>query len=163
MALPPQKHSSLHVALNRGEFAHVAPNLIAIYFSALLRSAFQSTSGVLLHSGSSGKLFNLFRIRAPYSKIRRVFIHELLLLLSELFKPLLGRTRSRGRCWASSRLSHRPEPSDHAVHGKVDGLDDGGQHDRRFVLLRHTHKPQRRPHPICTSRSGNVRHRWGGD
>ena len=28
-------------------------------------------------------------------------------------------------------------------------------HRRRFVL-RHTHRPQRRPCPICTSRSGNV-------
>ena len=38
----------------------------------------------------------------------------------------------------------------------------GGQHGRRFVLLPHTHRPQRRPYPICTSRSGNVRHRCGG-
>jgi len=39
-------------------------------------------------------------------------------------------------------LSHRPEPSvhalDYAVHGEVDGLDIGGRHGRRFVLLRHT-------------------------
>ena len=62
--------------------------------------------------------------------------------LSELFKPPLGRTRSWGRCWAAIRLSHRPEPSGHAVHGEVDGLDIGGQHGRRFVLLRHTHRPQ---------------------
>jgi len=60
-----------------------------------------------------------------------------------MFKPLLGRTWSRGRCWAAIRLSHRPEPSGHAVHGEVDGLDIGGQHGRRFVLLRHTHMPQR--------------------
>jgi len=31
-----------------------------------------------------------------------------------------------------------------AVHEEVDGLDIGGQHGRRFVLLRHTHRPQRR-------------------
>jgi len=61
-----------------------------------------------------------------------------LLLLSQLFKPLLGRSRSRGRCGAVIRLSHRPEPSGHVVHGEVDGLDIGGQHGRRFVLLRHT-------------------------
>jgi len=36
------------------------------------------------------------------------------------------------------------------------------QHGRRFILLRHTHRPQRRPYPICTSRNGNVRHRCGG-
>jgi len=53
-------------------------------------------------------------------------------------KPLLGRTRSRGRCWAAIRLSHLPEPSGHTVHGEVDGLDIEGQHGRRFVLLRHT-------------------------
>ena len=53
-----------------------------------------------------------------------------------------------GRCWAVIRLSHRPEPSGHAVHGKVDGLDIGGQHGRRFVFLRHTHRPQRRTHSI---------------
>jgi len=36
-------------------------------------------------------------------------------------------------------------------------LDIGRQHGRRIVLLRHTHKLERRPCPICTSRSGNVR------
>jgi len=41
--------------------------------------------------------------------------------LSELLKSLLGRTRSRSRCGAAIRLSHRPELSDHAVHGEVDG------------------------------------------
>ena len=73
----------------------------------------------------------------------------ILLLLSELLKPLLGRTRPRGRCWAAFRLSHRPEPSGHAVHGEVDGLDIGGRHGRRFVLLRHTHRPQRGDTPFA--------------
>jgi len=82
--------------------------------------------------------------------------------LSEFFYPLLGRARFRGRCWAAIRLSHRPEPSGRAVHKKVNGLDTGGRHGRRFVLLRHTHRPQRRPYRICTSRSGNVRHRCEG-
>jgi len=36
-------------------------------------------------------------------------------------------------------LYHRPEPSGHAVHEEVDGFDNGGQHGRRLVLLRHTH------------------------
>jgi len=84
-----------------------------------------------------------------------------LYLLRELLKPLLGRTRSRGRCWAAIQLFHRPEPLSHVVHGEVDGLDIGGQHGRRFVL-RHTHRPQRRPYAICTTRSGNVRHLCGG-
>jgi len=79
-----------------------------------------------------------------------------------LFKPLLGCTRSRGRYWAAIRLSHRPEPSGHAVDGEVDGLDIGGQHGRRFVLLRHTHRPQRKPYLICTTRGGNVRYRCEG-
>ena len=76
------------------------------------------------------------------------------LLLSE-FYPLLGRSRFRGRCWAAIRLSHRPEPSGHAVHEEVDGLDIGGQYGRRFVLLRHTHRPQRRLYPIGTNRSSS--------
>ena len=84
------------------------------------------------------------------------------LLLSQLLKSLLGRTRSRDRCWAAIRLSHRPKPLGHAVHGEVDGADIGGQHGRRFVLLRHTHRPQRRLYPIWISRSGNVRHRCEG-
>ena len=46
--------------------------------------------------------------------------------------------------------------------GRSIWLDIGGQHGRRFVLLRHTHRSQRRPYPICTSRSGNVRYRCGG-
>jgi len=91
--------------------------------------------------------------------LKRFMLHP---LLSKLFKPLLGRTRSRGRCWAAIRLSHRPEPSGHAVHTDVDGLDIGGQHGRRFVLLCHTHRPQRKPCPVCTSRSGNVQPRCGG-
>ena len=81
---------------------------------------------------------------------------------SEFFYPLLGRTRFHGRCWEAIRLSHRLEPSGYAVHEEVDGLDIGGQHGPRLVLLRHTHRPQRRPYPICTGRSGNVRHRCGG-
>jgi len=80
-----------------------------------------------------------------------------LFTLSEFFfYPLLGRARYRGRCWAAIRLFHRPEPPGHAVHGEVDGLDIGRRHGRRFVLQRHTHRPQRRPYPICTSRSGGV-------
>jgi len=35
--------------------------------------------------------------------------------------PLLGHTTSQGRCWAAIQFSHHPEPSGHAVHGKVDG------------------------------------------
>ena len=88
----------------------------------------------------------------------RLLIH----LLSEFFKPLLSRTRSRGRRRAANRLSHRPEPSGRAVHEEVDGLDNGGQHGWLFVLLRHTHRPQRRLYSICTSSSRNVRHQCEG-
>jgi len=36
------------------------------------------------------------------------------------FNPLLGLTRSRGRCWAAKRLSsHHPEPSGRAAHGRA--------------------------------------------
>jgi hypothetical protein len=55
----------------------LAPTLFGIFFSALLRRAFPADSGVLLHSRSTGKLFNLARLRAK-SKIRRVLIRELL-------------------------------------------------------------------------------------
>jgi len=41
-----------------------------------------------------------------------------LLLLSQLFLPLLGRTKSRGRYCAAIWLSHRPEQSGRAVHGR---------------------------------------------
>jgi len=85
-----------------------------------------------------------------------------LLSFERVLLSTAGPPRYRGRCWAAIRLSHRPEPSGRVVHGGVDGLDSGGRHGRRFVL-RHTHTPQRRPYPICTGRSGNVRHRcWGG-
>ena len=51
----------------------LAPTLFAIYFSALLLRAFPSTSGVLLHSRISGKLFNLSHFQAR-SKTHWVFI-----------------------------------------------------------------------------------------
>jgi len=49
-----------------------------------------------------------------------------------------------------------------AVQSISRSMDIGGQHGQRFVLLRHTHRPQRRPYSICTSRSGNVWHWCGG-
>jgi len=55
------------------------------------------------------------RIQSKFDKIRHspdpVQSKSRPMLIS--FKPLLGRTRSRGRCWAAIRLSHRSEPSDH--------------------------------------------------
>jgi len=57
---------------------------------------------------------------------------------------------------------YRSEPSGHAVHEEVDGMDIGGQHGQWFVLLHHTHRPQRKPYPICTSRSGNAWYRCRG-
>ena len=105
---------------------------------------------------------SLSRHRLMFSK-RLIKMNWSFFLLSEFFfHPLLGHARLQGRCWAAIRLSHRPEPSVRAVRGEIDGLDIGGRHGRRFVLLRHTHRPQRRPYPICTSRSRNVRHRCGG-
>ena len=64
---------------------------------------------------------------------------------------------------AANRLSHHPELPGRPIHGEVDGLDIGRQHGQRFGLLHHTHKPQKRPYPICTNRSRNVRHPCGGD
>jgi len=40
-------------------------------------------------------------------------------------------------------MFRRPEPADHVLHGKVDGLNNEGQHGQRSVLLRHIHKPQK--------------------
>ena len=37
---------------------------------------------------------------------------------------------------------------------EVDWLNIGVQHGRLFVLLRNTHRPQKKPYPICTTRSG---------
>jgi len=61
---------------------------------------------------------------------------------ASFYCPLLGRTRSRGRCWAAIRFFYRPEPS---VHGEVEELDIRGQHGRRFVLLHHIYRLQRKP------------------
>jgi len=36
--------------------------------------------------------------------------------LGQSFTSLLGRTRSRGKCWGANRLSHRPQPSGRAAH-----------------------------------------------
>ena len=44
--------------------------------------------------------------------------------LSQFFKPLLGGTRCRGKCWAAIQLSHCPEPSGRVIHEEVYGLED---------------------------------------
>ncbi|XP_018020632.1 uncharacterized protein LOC108676996 [Hyalella azteca] len=56
----------------------LAPTLFGIFFSLLLKFAFRdSTEGILLHTRSDGKLFNLARLRAR-TKVRAVLIRELL-------------------------------------------------------------------------------------
>ena len=56
----------------------LAPTLFGIFFSLVLRSAFEtSTDGVYLHTRTDGKLFNLARLKAK-TKIRRVLIREML-------------------------------------------------------------------------------------
>jgi len=105
---------------------------------------------------SQNVLAPLFGVQIAKSFQVLLLSFERVLLLSTASPP-----RYRGKCWPAIRLSHRPEPPGRVVHDGVDGLDSGGRHGRRFVL-RHTHRPQRRPYPICTSRSGNVWHRWGG-
>ena len=52
-----------------------------------------------------------------WKSAQRVCAEQDILLFSQMTKPPLGRTRSRGRCWAAIRLFHRPEPLGHAVHG----------------------------------------------
>ena len=73
--------------------------------------------------------------------------------LSQFFKLLLGRTRSRAQYSAAIQLSHHPEPSGRAVHGEVDGLDIRGQNGRRFVFLRQTHRPPRGRTPFVQTRA----------
>ena len=78
---------------------------------------------------------------AVFRRAALVLLHDLchfFVVWARCYCSLLGCTRSRGRCWAAIRLSHRPEPSGHAVHGEVDRLDIRRQDGRRFVLLRHT-------------------------
>jgi len=137
----------LHYALNRC--------LDILYLSCNHFNYLCSTKGKIAPTR-----FYLMRQNRHYHKY--CILHNVFLLLSQLFNPLLGRTISRGRRWAAIQLSHRPESPGRAVHDEVDGLGIGGQLCRRFVLLRHTHRPQRRPYPICTSMSGNVPHQCGG-
>jgi len=66
-----------------------------------------------------------------------------LVLAYEQFFQSTDRTyQISGQVWANIRLSRHPEPSGHAVHGEVNGLDSGGQQGQRSVLPRHTHRPQ---------------------
>jgi len=91
------------------------------------------------------------RVRA---KMRLWALFTINLLLSFEWVFLISTAsppRYRGRCWAAIQLSHRPELSGCVVRGEVNGLDSEGRHGRRFVL-RHTHRPQRRPYPISTGR-----------
>jgi len=97
----------------------------------------------------------VFHLNNKEAKRELLLSFERVLLLSSASPP-----RYRDRCWAAIRLSHRPEQSGRVVRGGVDWLDSRGWHGRRFVL-RHTQRPQRRLYPICTGRSGNVRHRCG--
>ena len=80
------------------------------------------------------------------------------LSLPSLFEPVFSihclAALHLGRCWAAIQLFQHPEPSSHAVHGEVDGFDFKGQHGRRFVLLRHTYRPQRRQARAETSDIG---------
>lgn len=55
----------------------LAPTLFGIYFSALLSRAFPNPSGIALHTRSSGKLFNLARLRAR-TKVQDLMVRELL-------------------------------------------------------------------------------------
>lgn len=56
----------------------LAPTLFVIFFSLLLRYAFnESENGIFLHTRSDGNLFNLARLRAK-TKVRKVLIREML-------------------------------------------------------------------------------------
>jgi len=78
----------------------LAPTLFAIYFSALLLRVFPSTSGVLLHSRSSGKLFNLSRFRA---RSKGGFTQNPV----PAYSPSTVTVRFENRLTCSGMLSHR--------------------------------------------------------
>ena len=140
------------------DLVSVSRRVSKLVFWSLGLESLRSRLGLKVFRSRSGAprletLHRLFFMR--FCRKEFLFSFERALLLSTASPP-----RYRGRCWAVIRLSHRPEPSDRVVEG-VGGLDSGGRHGRRFVL-RQTHRPQRRPYPICTGRSRNVRHRCGG-
>ena len=99
-------------------------------------------------SGSLGWMKVFRQVNDPFTTWWSTYQISLLLLIlmNQLLKPLLGRTQSRGRFWAAFRLSHRPEPLSHAVHGEVEGLDIRGQHGRLFVSSALTGR--KRPTPV---------------
>ena len=56
----------------------LAPTLFGIFFSVVLRDAFEECEeGILLHTRSDGSLFNLSRLKAK-TKIRKTMVRELL-------------------------------------------------------------------------------------
>ena len=56
----------------------LAPTLFGIFFSMLLSYAFRNTKeGIYLHTRSTGKLFNLARLKAK-TRVRTVLIREML-------------------------------------------------------------------------------------
>ena len=56
----------------------LAPTLFGIFFSMLLRHAFDdATEGIYLHSRSDGKLFNVARLKAK-RKVRNILIRDML-------------------------------------------------------------------------------------
>ena len=116
------------------------PQMVRVY---AIRESLETTALTL--TPEIGLLWNFCAYNAWIllsSNLERVIDVCSFFRLSEFFLyPLLGRVIFRGRCWAAIRLFHRPEPSGRAVRGEVDGLDIGGRHGRRFVLLRHTHRP----------------------
>jgi len=79
-------------------------------------------------------LFNLIQgCHVPSGTYSYIFF----VVLASCYNPLLGCTRSWGRCWVANQLSHHLELSCCVVHGEVNGLDIG-RPGQRFVLLRHT-------------------------
>ena len=115
----------------------------------------QATSAVCQIFGMTRPAFHLQRF------VRNTPSVFFLCLSEFFFYPLPARLDIGAGVEIAIRMSHRPEPSGRVVREGVDGLDSGGRHGRRFVLS-HTHRLQRRPYPVCTGRSGNVRHRCGG-
>ena len=89
--------------------------------------------------------WNIF-IHDEYLLTENPRYYEVIYHLSEFFQSTVWPYWISGQVLAAIRLFLHTEPSGRALREVVDGLDIGGQHGQQFVLLRHTHMPQKWPY-----------------
>jgi len=108
-----------------------------------------------MHRGIDEMFAFSFDLCTWINKDTRTQTHHFIICMSSS-NPLLGHTRSQGRCWAAIQLSCHPGPSGHVLKREVEELDSKGQHGQQTVLMPHTYKQEKGPYSVCVSRSGNV-------